>query len=164
MFPLSGKASVFGYGGPAVRKDAKFFPSGVDHRFDREDHAGLHDSTGAELAVMADLRILVEADTDSVTAEFTHDAAALRLDKIVKKFKDQREVLAKKFLADVDADAYLSAHSKAADEAVLEILKLTVCLKRLPSSQSAVTAESSSSLSPIWTCSFSCPMMSKIKT
>ena len=83
MFPLGGKASVFGYGGPAVRKDAKFFPSGVDHRFDREDHAGLHDSTGAELAVMADLRILVEADTYPVPAEFTHDAAALRLDKML---------------------------------------------------------------------------------
>ncbi|HCR09297.1 MAG TPA: [protein-PII] uridylyltransferase, partial [Sutterellaceae bacterium] len=48
----------------------------------------------------------------------------MEINEIVKKFKDQREVLAKKFLADVDADAYLSAHSKAADEAVLEILKL----------------------------------------
>ena len=53
----------------------------------------------------------------------------MEINEIVKKFKDQREVLAKKFLADVDADAYLSAHSKAT-----------------------------------WTCSFSCLMMSKIKT
>ena len=37
----------------------------------------------------------------------------MEINEIVKKFKDQREVLAKKFLADVDADAYLSAHSKA---------------------------------------------------
>ena len=87
----------------------------------------------------------------------------MEINEIVKKFKDQREVLAKKFLADVDADAYLSAHSKAADEAVLEILKLNG-LMRLPSSRSAVTAESSSFLSPTWTCSFSCLMMSKIKT
>ena len=92
MFPLGGKASVFGYGGPAVRKDAKFFPSGVDHRFDREDHAGLHDSTGAELAVMADLRILVEADTYPVPAEFTHDAAALRLDKMLNCIADISEM------------------------------------------------------------------------
>lgn len=34
----------------------------------------------------------------------------MEINEIVKKFKDQREVLAKKFLADVDADAYLSAH------------------------------------------------------
>ena len=39
----------------------------VDHRLDREDHAGLHDSAGAELAVMADLRIFVETDSDPVT-------------------------------------------------------------------------------------------------
>ena len=31
----------------------------------------------------------------------------MEINEIVKKFKDQREVLAKKFLADVDADAYL---------------------------------------------------------
>lgn len=48
----------------------------------------------------------------------------MEINEIVKKFKDQREVLAKKFLADVDADAYLSAHAKAADKAVLAILKL----------------------------------------
>ena len=71
------RASVFGYSRPAVRKNAKFFSSGVDHRLDREDHAGLHDSAGAELAVMADLRIFVETDSDPVTAEFTNDAAAL---------------------------------------------------------------------------------------
>ena len=81
----------------------------------------------------------------------------MEINKIVKKFKDQREVLAKKFLADVDADAYLSAHSKAADEAVLEILKLNGLSE-------AVAVVAVSSLSPIWTCSFSCPMMSKIKT
>ena len=36
----------------------------------------------------------------------------MEINEIVKKFKDQREVLAKKFLADVDADAYLSAHAR----------------------------------------------------
>ena len=82
----------------------------------------------------------------------------MEINKIVKKFKDQREVLAKKFLADVDADAYLSAHSKAADEAVLEILKLNGL------SEAVAVVAVGGSLSPIWTCSFSCPMMSKIKT
>ena len=92
MFPLGGKTSVFGYSRPAVRKNAKFFSSGVDHRLDREDHAGLHDSAGAELAVMADLRIFVETDSDPVTAEFTNDAAALRFDKMLNCIADISEM------------------------------------------------------------------------
>ena len=65
----------------------------------------------------------------------------MEINEIVKKFKDQREVLAKKFLADVDADAYLSAHAKAADKAVLAILKLNQLSEDV--AVVAATAESS---------------------
>jgi hypothetical protein len=56
MFELGGKRAVAGDGGPAVLEDLGRRLADVDHRLDREEHAGLQLRTGPRLGGMDHLR------------------------------------------------------------------------------------------------------------
>src|SRR5210317_1157298 len=79
MFPLGGKAAVAGDHGPAVTHQAGLPPAQVDHGFNREHHARHQHLTGIRPAIVKDLRVLVEALSNAVTAVFTHHRTALPL-------------------------------------------------------------------------------------
>ena len=66
---------------PAITQHADFFTAGVDHRLDRENHAGLHRHAGIGFAVMQNLWLFMKFFTDAVAAKFTHHAKALFLSK-----------------------------------------------------------------------------------
>src|SRR5829696_1819776 len=63
--------------GPAIGELLDLTPSGVDHRLDREDHAGRQFLERAGPAVVKDLRLLVEFLADAVPAKLAHHAVAV---------------------------------------------------------------------------------------
>src|SRR5690606_12435492 len=65
--------------------------SRVDHRLDGERHARDELDAGAGLAVVQDLRILVEDAADSVPAIFPHDREAMRFDEGLDRVADIAE-------------------------------------------------------------------------
>src|SRR5690349_10243243 len=73
MLPLRREAVVLGDDGPAVGELADRRLAGIDHRLDSEGHTGLEGEPGARLAVVQDLRLLMELAADAVTAELAHD-------------------------------------------------------------------------------------------
>src|SRR5690242_21664659 len=78
VFPLRREAVVLRDDGPAVGQLADARLACVDHRLDREGHAWLERKAGARLAVVQDLRLLVEAPADAMAAALAHDREAVR--------------------------------------------------------------------------------------
>ena len=77
VLPLRRERAVARDDGPAVAGFADVALAGVDHRLDRERHAGLQLVERAGLAVVQHLRVLVEALADAVAAELAHDREAV---------------------------------------------------------------------------------------
>src|SRR3546814_4776342 len=63
----------------------------VDHRLDREDHAGLQFGAGAGAAGMDDLGRVVEQAADAVAAEIAHHAVTMRLGMLLDGVADVAE-------------------------------------------------------------------------
>src|SRR4051812_20441281 len=76
---------VLGHDGPSVRElpDARL--AGVDHRLDGERHAGLDRHSSGGLAVMQDLRLLVELAADAVPAELAHNRESVALSMLLDR-------------------------------------------------------------------------------
>src|SRR3546814_6863452 len=66
----------------------------VDHRLDREDHAGLQFGAGAGAAGMDDLGRVVEQAADAVAAEIAHHAVTMRLGMLLDGVAYVAEVIA----------------------------------------------------------------------
>src|SRR5262249_17749077 len=73
------KALVLGDGGPAVIEDLGAWAAEIEHRLDREYHAWLQPFALAGLAVVQDVRRIVEDAPEAGAAEFAPDGAALGL-------------------------------------------------------------------------------------
>src|SRR3546814_6777587 len=79
----------------------------VDHRLDREDHAGLQFGAGAGAAGMDDLGRVVEQAADAVAAEIAHHAVTMRLGMLLDGMADVAEVIAGLRLIDADHQAFV---------------------------------------------------------
>ena len=77
---------VFGHDRPAVGQFTNISLAGVDHGFDREDHAFFELEAGTGFAIVQDLGVFVEMLTDAVTAELADDRVTMflsvRLDRV----------------------------------------------------------------------------------
>ncbi len=102
MLELCGQGPVAGHRSPAVLQDLHAPVAQVDHGFDGEEHARTQFLTGAIVAVVQDVRGVMEHLSQAVTAEVAHDCAALAL----RIFLDGRADVA-------DAGAWLD-HADAA--------------------------------------------------
>ena len=91
VLPLRGQRVILRHDGPAVREQLHVALAGVDHRLDREGHAGHELDAGAGPAVVQHLRILVEDPADAVAAVLAHDREALLLDEALDRVADVAE-------------------------------------------------------------------------
>src|SRR5256885_6683119 len=91
VLPLRREAMVLGDDGPAVGKFADRRLAGVDHRFDRKGHSRLEARAGSRASVVQNLRFLVEFSSDSMTAEFAHDAVAVAFGMLLDRRADVTE-------------------------------------------------------------------------
>jgi hypothetical protein len=85
---------------PAVGELADVALAGVNHRLDREGHALDELEPLPGLAVVQDLRLLVEAPSDAVAAELAHHAVAVRLGVLLDREADVAEGRARMHRAD----------------------------------------------------------------
>src|SRR6185312_1839834 len=83
MLPLGRQRVVLGHDGPAVAHLTDVAPAQVDHRLDREGHAGFEFFERARLAVMQHLRFFMKYLADAVAAELAHDREAVALGKLL---------------------------------------------------------------------------------
>lgn len=72
------QASVGGDGRPAVLQHPHLEGTGVDHRLDGDHHTADQSGASAGLAIVRDLRLLVQMLTNTVADEVTDDSAAER--------------------------------------------------------------------------------------
>src|SRR5208283_1204233 len=79
MFELRRERAVARHGGPAVRQYLDLRTPEIDHRLDREEHAGAQRNALALLAVMQNVRLVVEQPAEPVSAKIAHDRTALGL-------------------------------------------------------------------------------------
>jgi hypothetical protein len=68
--------------------------AGIDHRLDREEHAGAQFRPGAGAADMDDLRRIVEHPADAVPAEIADHAVAVLLGKALDRMADVTQPVA----------------------------------------------------------------------
>src|SRR5262249_43516831 len=66
--------------GPAVGEHLHVRAAEIDHRLDREEHAGAQHDAFARPADVHDVGLVVEQAADTVAAEVAHDAHVLALD------------------------------------------------------------------------------------
>src|SRR6185295_5569980 len=100
MFPLRRKGMVLGDHGPAIGKQAHVPAPGVDHRLDRECHAGLQFEARVGLSVVQDLRVLVVDPPDTMPAVLAHYRKVARLGKDLNGVPDITQVCARAYLLD----------------------------------------------------------------
>ncbi len=81
MLELSRKRAVPRHGGPAVGQDLHVRAAEIDHRLDREEHAGAQHDAFAGPAHVDDVRLVVEQPAEAMAAEVAHDAHVLGFDK-----------------------------------------------------------------------------------
>src|SRR5471032_2437984 len=80
MLELRRQLLVARYRGPAVAQDLHLPGADVHHRLDGEEHTGLQHRPGAGLAVVQDVRRIVEDAAQAMAREVAHDGEALALD------------------------------------------------------------------------------------
>jgi hypothetical protein len=100
VFPLGRQRVILGDHRPAVRQQAHEALAGVDHRLDREGHAGAQLEARAGLAVVQHLRVLVVDAADAVAAVFPHDRETPLLGIGLHGVPDVAEVGARAHLLD----------------------------------------------------------------
>ena len=113
---------VLGDDRPAVGQLANLAASGVQHRLDGEDHAGLQLGTGAGTPVVQHLGIFMEVAADAVAAELAHDGKALFLGIGLDDVADVAQACAGSHLLDAQPQALpgdihqtLGQHRRLAD-------------------------------------------------
>ena len=79
VLPLCRKRMVFGHDCPAVGQFFDVRLAGIDHRFNREDHALFELEAGARFTVMEHLGIFVEVLADAMATEFPNHGVAVFL-------------------------------------------------------------------------------------
>src|SRR2546422_7470733 len=105
VLPLRRQAVVLGHDGPAVGQLADRRLAGIDHRLDGEGHARFQRQPGRGLAVMQDLRLLMELAADSMAAELAHHRVAVLLGVLLDGGPDIAKAGAGPHLADADPHA-----------------------------------------------------------
>src|SRR3954449_3491821 len=88
MLELRRERAVARHGGPAVGQNFDVRLAEIDHRFDREEHAGFQRHAFAGAADMDDVRLVVEESAQPVATEVANYAHALRLDKALDRVAD----------------------------------------------------------------------------
>ena len=116
MLPLGRQAAVLGPDGPAVAHLADLATAGIDHRLDREDHAGLELFQRAGAAVMQHLRLFMEYLADAVAAEFADHAVACLLRMLLDHEADVAEVGAGPDLRNAQPHAFVGDVAEALGE------------------------------------------------
>src|SRR5574337_1271280 len=91
VLPLRGQRMVLGHDGPAVAELLDLAPAQVDHRPDREGHAGLELFERAGPAVVQYLRLFVEHAADAVAAELAHHREAVAFGELLDRPADVAE-------------------------------------------------------------------------
>src|SRR5438309_5088307 len=76
---------VLRHDGPSVREFPDACLAGVDHRLDGERHAWLERHSSGGLAVMQDLRLLVELAADAVPTELAHNRKSVALGMLLDR-------------------------------------------------------------------------------
>src|SRR5574344_2124688 len=90
VFPLGGKASVFGDDRPLVAENFHSRPSFVDHRLDRE-YVPFLDARGVPVETeVIHVRLFVEAASDSVPAVVFDDAVSVFVGDVLNHVADVR--------------------------------------------------------------------------
>src|SRR3546814_3143020 len=79
VLELGGERAVAGHRGPAVGEHLDRIFAGVDHRLDREEHAGFQFGAGAGAPGVDDLGRVVEHLPDAMAAEIAHHRIAMPL-------------------------------------------------------------------------------------
>src|SRR5690606_6872081 len=100
-------AAVLGLDGPAVVHFAHFAAAGIDHGFDREDHACFQSFQRAGFAVVKDLGLLMENLANAVSAEFTDDAVTGFFGMLLDRMADIPEVSAGLDLGNAQPHAFI---------------------------------------------------------
>src|SRR5690606_15638050 len=113
VLPLCRQAVVARYDRPAVGQGADIFTPGVDHGFDREDHARLQFHAGTRLAVMQHLRVLMEFAAHAVATVFAHNRKALLFGVLLDGMPDVAQRTARTHLFDAQPHAFVSSLGKA---------------------------------------------------
>src|SRR5437879_800060 len=106
VLPLRGEAVVLRHDGPAVGELTDAGLAGVDHRLDREGHARLKRQSGPRLAVVQDLRLLMEFPADAVAAELAHHREALSFGVRLDRRADVAQAGAGPYRADAEPHAF----------------------------------------------------------
>src|SRR5699024_2879438 len=86
VFIVGGKTSVFCYHRPVVIQPPDFRPADIDHRLNCQRHSRLETDSTASLGKIRNLRILMEACSDSMAAEIPHYAISKTLRIIADRF------------------------------------------------------------------------------
>ena len=94
MFPLGGKAAVFGHDGPAIGQFLDVAATQVEHGLDGKDHAGLQLCARTGLAVVQHLGVFVKVLPYTVATEFAHDRQIVLFGKLLNRVADVAEVRA----------------------------------------------------------------------
>ena len=93
MLPLSGRFLILRNHGPAILLIYKYTPiAHVNHRLDREDHAGHKQHSCSLPAKMKDLRLLVESEPDTVTTQVAHDGITILLGMTLDRVTDIADI------------------------------------------------------------------------
>src|SRR5207342_1075951 len=88
VLELRRQRAVARHRGPAVGQDFHMRLAEIDHRLDREEHAGLQHHALAGAADMDDVRFVVEHAPEAMAAEIAHHAHALRFDETLDGVAD----------------------------------------------------------------------------
>src|SRR5579872_568265 len=88
MLEMRRKPSVGGDHRPLVRLRANLPRTGVDHRLDREHHAGFEDGSIACATVIRHRRVFVQVRADTVAHERADDRKTFRLDIALHRVAD----------------------------------------------------------------------------
>ncbi len=105
MLELGRKRSVHREHRPLVVHDLGLVAADVDHRFDGEDHAGLHALVFAPSAEVRDLRRHVELAADAVADIVANDRAALAFGILLNRGTDVADTIAVFHLCDAELEA-----------------------------------------------------------
>ena len=88
VFELRRHRAVAGDRGPAVGQDLHMRPAEIDHRLDREEHAGLQHDALAAPAIMEDVGLVVEQAAEAMAAEIADHGTTLRFGKFLDRRAD----------------------------------------------------------------------------
>ena len=106
VFEMSGGLTVGGDVGPTIAQGLGLETAEVDHRFDRERHAGLDFFTGAAPTKVGDLWGFMHRGSDAVADHIANDAEAVAFAVGLNRMRDVADTIADLRLTDAEVEGF----------------------------------------------------------